>query len=43
MNEGLKDQGTHDVVSNANHTIILAILERSVGAEHPKLNTIGEE
>jgi hypothetical protein len=39
----LEQQGTHDIVGGVNHMLGLAILRGGVGAQHPKLDAMGEE
>ena len=43
MCRGLEQQGVHDIVGGTNHTLGLAVLSRSVGARHMKLNAVGEK
>jgi hypothetical protein len=43
VNEGLEEQGAHDVVSNTNQMLSLAVPRKSVWAKHSELYTMGEE
>jgi hypothetical protein len=43
VNEGLEEQGAHDVVSNTNQMLSLVVPGKSVWAEHSELYTMGEE
>lgn len=42
-NEGLDEQGAHDVVSSVNQTLNLAKLGRSVKTRHTELYTMEQE
>jgi hypothetical protein len=39
----LEQQGAHDIIGGTNHALGLAVLWKSVGTRHPKLDAVREE